>query len=262
MTMVMETLEKGIIRLKLDREAKRNALDGHIVTEWLARLDEITHQRDARVLLLTAAGKDFCAGADVSWMQKMATRSETLNRGDALQLATLFYRLYTLPIPVIAMVQGATRGGGMGIVCAADIVIASEEATFGFPEARVGLAPSVISPFAIAALGERRACYYFMTGETFSARTAESHGLVQKIVPADARESTGLEMAQKILQVSPNAVAETRKIVCQVSKLPVTEALMQVTADHLATVRKSHDATEGLKAFMEKRPPVWSERHT
>lgn len=262
MTLVMETPEKGIAQLRLDREAKRNALDGDLVAEWLTKLEEVIKQKDIQVLLITAAGKDFCAGADVSWMQKMATRGEVLNRGDALQLATLFYRLYTLPIPVIAMVQGATRGGGMGIVCTADMVIASEEATFGFPEARVGLAPSVISPFAVSALGERRARYYFMTGEIFSAQTAESMGLVQKVVPADSREKTGLEMAKKILQMSPNAVAETRKIFAKVSKLPISEELMQVTADHLAGVRKSQDATEGLKAFLEKRQPVWTERQT
>src|SRR5689334_19116592 len=134
MTIVVEAPVKGLVRLILSRPDKRNALDGHMVSDWLAALQDIARNSTHRVLMISAAGKDFCAGADIDWMRKMASASLEENRQDALQLATLFYRLYTLPIPVIVLVQGATLGGGMGVVSACDMVVASEDATFAFPE--------------------------------------------------------------------------------------------------------------------------------
>lgn len=259
MTIVVESPAKGLVQLTLNRPEKHNALDGPMVAECLAALEQIALDRTCRVLMIRAAGKDFCAGADIGWMRKMASASLEENQKDALQLATFLYRLHTLPIPVIALVHGATCGGGMGIVSASDMAVASEDATFAFPETRIGLCPSVVSPWVSAILGERQTRYYFLTGEIMTAKTAESLGLIQQVVSPASLSETGIRLADRLLQMSPHAIAESRKLLSKVSRVTPNEDLMHWTASHLARIRMSADAHEGLLAFTEKRNPVWSD---
>lgn len=256
MSVTVDLQELHIVRLMLERPEKHNALDGPMVHELIGAMDKIADMPGVRLLQIAAAGRHFCAGADIGWMQKMAASSERDNEADARELATLFKRIDTMPMPVMALVQGAVYGGGMGIVSASDIVIAADDAIFGFPETRIGLCPSVVSPWVTAILGNRLAQYYFLTGDTLTAADAVRLGLVHQVVPAAELVTAGNVTAKKILAASPSATAETRRLVRLLATLPA-EQFAEMTAKHLARMRRSADAREGLAARLEKRPPVW-----
>jgi methylglutaconyl-CoA hydratase len=165
--------------------------------------------------------------------------------------------LHLFPKPTIVLAHGATLGGGFGLLAAADIGIAAKSAVFGLPEVKIGLTPSMISPYVISAIGERMARYYFLTGERFSAEEAFRMGLIHQLVDDEALMSVGMMVAQSLLQNSPNALQEAKQLIRDVAKLTVSATLTQQTAKHLAGLRKTDEAQEGLRAFLEKRKPKW-----
>jgi methylglutaconyl-CoA hydratase len=245
-----------IATICLNRPEKRNAIHGPMVTELLQALKTFAAD-NSRVLILKGQGAHFCAGGDISWMQKMAASSEDENFDDAQLLADLLYQLYTFPKPTIALAHGASMGGGLGLLAAADMTIAAASATFCLPEVRVGITPSVISPYVIAGIGERAARYYFLTGEAFGAEKGQQLGLVQQVVTPEALQQTGIKMAQILLRNSPKAIYGAKQLIRYVAKKEITESLTQKTAEHLANLRVTPEAREGLQAFLEKREPVW-----
>ena len=176
--------ENGIARLTLDRPDKRNALHGPMIAALSKALQQLAAS-SARVLLIHGEGEHFCAGADIGWMQKVATLSADENYDDAEALADLLYQLHVFPKPTVVLAHGATLGGGLGLLTAADIAIAAPNAVFGLPEVKMGLVPSVISPYVIAAIGQRQAHYYFLTGEKFGAEKAADLGLIHQVTESD-----------------------------------------------------------------------------
>ncbi|MEO8400924.1 MAG: enoyl-CoA hydratase-related protein [Gammaproteobacteria bacterium] len=251
------TPSKGIACLTLNRPEKRNALSGDMINEWLQALQKIAADKTIRVLMLAGNGEHFCAGADIAWMQKMAAGSYQANVVDALQLATLLSTLNTFPKPTIALVQGAIMGGGLGVIACCDIVIAAENANFCFSEVKMGLTPSVISPYVVPIIGQRAARYYFLTAEKFTAKRAEELELVQRVVSLEKLSAEGFVLAEVLLKQSPNALSEAKKLIRHVAYTKLSDELIQFTSEHLATMRSSDDAREGLKAFLEKRAPIW-----
>ncbi len=256
MRIVKESLSEGVIQLTLNRPEKRNALDGESVQALLTALQDAENTPQLRCLVLTANGKDFCAGADLGWMQTMAAASAADNQADAALLACVFHTIYKFPCPVLVVVQGKCYGGGLGMVAAADIVIAADTAEFAFPEARMGLCPSVISPYVVPIIGARAARYYFLTADTFNAHTAQKLGLVQTCVAATELVTATRATINKLLALSPHALAENKKLLDKLSAS--VENFRDMTAVHLATMRISDDAREGLQAFLQKRTPHWS----
>jgi methylglutaconyl-CoA hydratase len=257
MTILVSILD-DIATVTLNRPEKRNAMDGLFVTELSDVLNKIANNESARVLIVNANGEHFCAGADIGWMQKLAQSSSEENHQDALQLAGLMQLIYRFPIPVIALVHGATLGGGLGLLAACDIAVAANNASFGFSEVKMGITPSVISPYILAAIGERATRYYFLTAERFGAEEAHRLGLVHRIVALDALTSTGLMIAQALLKNSSSALSEAKRLIQHVSRQEITDELIQFTAGHLSQIRKTTHAQEGLQAFLEKRLPKWS----
>ncbi|MDX1900627.1 MAG: enoyl-CoA hydratase-related protein [Gammaproteobacteria bacterium] len=249
----------GVTWLTLSRPDKRNALDGHTVVEWIDHLDALAKKNHLRLLVINGEGQDFCAGADLAWMQKMAQESDEVNQADAFLLASLFRKIDIMPCPVLTLVQGKVLGGGMGIVAASDMVIAADNTTFAFPEARMGLSPSVVSPYIIRLIGERAARYYFFTAESFSAERAFELGMVQQVVSDHALLKSAEVVIEKILKNSPHALRESKKLIQSVAKQTVSDELTHMTSTHLATMRLSPDAQEGINAFFAKRKPVWVE---
>ncbi|VVC77306.1 Hydroxycinnamoyl-CoA hydratase-lyase [Aquicella siphonis] len=246
----------GIGIITLNRPDKRNAMHGPMIVELLRALKKFAND-DSRLLLLHGEGEHFCAGGDIAWMQKIALGSDDENYDDAQSLADLLYHLYTFPKPSLVLAHGMTLGGGMGLLAAADIAVASRSASFGLPEVRIGLTPSMISPYVIAAIGERAAHYYFLTGERFGAEEAFRVGLIHQLSEADALMSTGMSLAQTLLMNSPQALRSAKQLIRRVSKQTISEDLAQKTAEHLAELRTTAEAQEGLHAFLEKRPPKW-----
>lgn len=255
---LLTTLTAGVTQLTLNRPAKRNALDGVTIRAFSQALQKLAVDVKTRIVMIIGNGEHFCAGGDLAWMQKMATCSQAENVADALELAQLLKTLYTFPKPTIALVQGAAMGGGVGVVASCDIVIAANNARFCFSEAKMGLTPSVISPYIISAIGERAARYYFLTAELFGAEQACQLGLIQKVVTPEYLSAEGLELVQILLKNSPLSLIESKKLISRVAREPISDQLSQLTAEHLAMMRASTDAKEGLSAFLEKRVAKWA----
>lgn len=246
---------QGIATITLNRPEKRNALNQPLIQEFLNTLKSLAQNEAVRVVILQGKGDNFCAGGDIQNMQEIANASQSDNIKDAELLAELLFQLYHMPKPTMGLARGASLGGGLGLLCACDIVLAEQTAIFGFPEVKIGIAPVVISPYVIAAMGESAAYYHFLTGERFDVKEAYRIGLVHQI--NDDLSNTSLMLAKCLLQNGPQAMRAAKKIIREVLNQPVTQELAKQTAHFLAELRKTDEAQEGLKAFLEKRKPTW-----
>ena len=255
---VVTTISKGIARIALNRPQKSNALNGVFVADIRQALKNLLSDSAARVVLIEGHGEHFCAGGDIHWMQEMAEKSYETNYQDAHAIAELMHELYAFPKPTIALAHGTTLGGGLGLLTACDIAFASTNAIFGFSEVKLGIAPSTISPYVIAAIGQRMARYYFLTGQRFDAVEAKRIGLVHEVVAVNELLNAGLAMANKLLANSSQAMAGIKALIQGVAGQHLSEDIAQFTAGNLASLRMSADGQEGLKAFIEKRTAKWS----
>jgi methylglutaconyl-CoA hydratase len=244
--------------LTLNRPEVRNAFNDEVIselTEWAAALDE--RRGELRAVVLAGAGKLFCAGADVTWMSKTIRYSEEENLRDATAMFEMFAALDELAVPLIGRIHGAALGGGAGLAAVCDVVVAEENAVFGFTETKLGIIPAVISPFAIAKIGRSAARELFLTGSRFSAARAKEIGLVHAVVPFDSLDRTVGEYVRAVLTSGPEAVAAVKTLIPAVWGRSVHEA-MPITARAIATRRVSAEGQEGLRAFLERRAPGWS----
>jgi methylglutaconyl-CoA hydratase len=248
--------DDGVAWVTLTRPEVHNAFDDTLIAELSAVLGGFASDERVRAVVLGAQGRSFSAGADLNWMQRMAGYSERENLDDARALATLMRRLYELPKPTLALVQGPTYGGGVGLVACCDIAIAAETAHFCFSEVRLGLIPAVIGPYVIAAMGERAARRYFLTAETFSAREAMRFGLVHDVVPDEALRDIGRRVIKALLRGGPNAQLAAKDLILTISGRPLDD-LAEETAKRIARLRVSEEGREGIAAFLEKRKPGW-----
>jgi methylglutaconyl-CoA hydratase len=210
-----------------------------------------------RVVLLGGRGSAFCAGADLGRMAKAGRATAANNRAQALRSAKFFHELYVFPKPTIARIHGPAFAGGMGLVCACDVVVASEDAVFCLPETRIGLVPAMISPYVTRAMGANAARRYLLSGERFSAREARAMGMVHELVAAQELDAVVERVAQAFVACAPNALAEAKKLLRHVIGAPITPQLMSHTAGVIARARASDEAKEGIAAFREKRKAAW-----
>ena len=223
------------------------------------RADAASDGGNLRGLFFRANGKSFCAGADLEYMKRAATYSYEQNLADAERVSELFHGLSTLPLPVVALVQGGAFGGGIGIISCCDVAIAVENTAFALSEVKLGLLPATISPFVVARIGQSAARRYFLTAETFNAVEAQRIGLVHEIVSdRDGLDEWEARLRKALRGSSPTAVAASKALVEAVAYEDVTEALRHDTAVRLCEQRANSEATEGLAAFLEKRKPVYS----
>ncbi len=211
-----------------------------------------------RVVVLEAEGRTFCAGSDVNWMKRAAALGREDNQRDAMQLAVMIDSIDRCPKPVIAVVQGADLGGGVGLVAAADMVVAAEDASFALTEIRLGLEPSVIGPVTIRAMGERACRRYFLTGERFDAREACRLGLVNTVVHPEKLAEARDHWVEACLKGAPGAIAAAKELIRVVADTEAGPDLMRLTAHRLAERRASDEGNEGVMAFLEKRKPGWT----
>jgi methylglutaconyl-CoA hydratase len=249
--------EKGIAVITFNRAEKRNAMNGEMIKEIAAVLTTLENDEQVNVVIINGSGEHFCAGADINWMKTTGTLSLEDNQRDAQNLANLLYQLYEFPKPTIALAHGAVLGGGLGIIAVCDIALAAKNASFGFPEAKIGIAPSTISPYVMAAIGERAAHYYFLTGIRFDAAEGYRIGLIHQVIDDTGLYQAGHALAQILLQNGPQALISIKQLIHRVAGEKITPALGQFTSSHLAHLRTSPEAQEGLKAFLEKRAPQW-----
>jgi methylglutaconyl-CoA hydratase len=249
-------LDGPVARVWLNRPEVRNAFDGRMVTELRRTLFDLGGLDAVRVIVLAGRGASFCAGADLQWMKSTAAFTREENLREAQSLADLFFTVYNSPKPVVARVHGAALGGGSGLVAAADIAVAALGTQFGFTEVRLGILPSVISPYVIAKIGESAARELFLTGERFEAQKAHEIGLVRYSVPEDDLDRTVEQRVQELLLAGPRAVAEAKALIREVAWKRV-EDVQRYTVERIADIRASAEGQEGMRAFLEKRRPSW-----
>jgi len=253
-------IQPGIAAVRMNRPDVHNAFDDMLIAALTAELRRVDQLPEVRVVVLAASGKSFSAGADLGWMKRMASYSQKENLRDGMALAGLMRTLDGMKKPTIARVQGAAFGGGVGLVACCDIAIASTEAIFSLSEVRLGLIPSVISPYVIAAIGEREARRYFLTAERFDAMEARRIGLVHEVVESAALDAAVTNMTAHLLKGGPQALAAAKKLIVDVSRRPMDDALSAETARRIAAIRVEAEGQEGLAAFFEKRPPAWAKK--
>ncbi|MES2918424.1 MAG: enoyl-CoA hydratase-related protein [Pseudomonadota bacterium] len=251
---------RGVATLILNRPEVHNAFDDAVIGDLNDALAMYARHPDVRLLVLRAEGKSFSAGADLGWMKRMASSSREDNLADALELERLMRGLYEFPRPSIAVVQGAAYGGAVGLVSCCDLAIASEQASFALSEVKLGLAPAVISPFVIAAIGARQASRYFLTAERFSAATARELGLVHEVVTPEALEAAQAKMIDTLLANGPVALMAAKALLRKAAAASSPE-LAAYTTELIASLRTSQEGQEGLGAFFEKRQPAWQKKN-
>jgi len=246
-----------VVHVTLNRPEVRNAFNEVLIAELTAWAASVKADGPARVAVLSGAGKAFCAGADLTWMSKMVAYTRDENVRDAGAMAGMFEALDRLPIPLIGRVHGAALGGGVGLAAVCDIVVAADDAFFGFTEVKLGIIPAVISPYALAKIGRSAARELFLTGARFSAARAKEIGLVHRVVPDADLDVTIGSYVSEILTAGPEAIAAAKALIPQVWP-PGIEAATAPPARAIAARRVSSEGQEGLTAFLEKRKPSWT----
>jgi methylglutaconyl-CoA hydratase len=244
-----------VVRVTLNRPEVRNAFNEHVIAE-LTEWAQSVPGSGARVAVLAGEGKAFCAGADLTWMSKMVAYSGEENERDAMAMSAMFQALDTLPIPLVGRVHGAALGGGTGLAAVCDIVVATDDAVFGFTEAKLGILPAVISPFAIRKIGIAAARELFLTAARFSASRAQQLGLVHAVTSSAELDPAIDAYVRELLTSAPEAIAGAKKMISAVSGRPPAE-VAELTAQTIAKHRVSEEGQGGMRAFLEKRPAPW-----
>ncbi len=246
----------ALATITLNRPDKRNAISTQMIDDLLAALDDCDRNSAVRVVILTGAGKAFCAGMDLEGLRSLATQSHQQNLDDSRRMARLFRRLYDFPKPLIAAVNGAAIAGGTGIATVCDFTLAVPDAKFGYTEVRIGFIPALVSVFLRRQIGEKRARDLLLTGRLFDAAEAQQLGLVSEIVPPEKLLPRARELAATLLANSPTSLTRTKALLADSTRADLDREI-ELAIQANAAIRSTPDFREGLAAFLEKRPPHW-----
>jgi len=235
-----------VLRVTLARPESRNAFDAALIAELSEAFVDVG---TARAVVLSGDGPSFCAGADVAWMRASADLDRETNVADANALRRMLEAIDGCPAPVVAVVHGHALGGGVGLVAVADIVLSDPGTVFAFSEVKLGIVPAVISPFALRKIGQSAGRRYFVTGERFDAETALRIGLVHEVT--SDRDAALARVLAELRTAGPRAARHAKRLVLDRPDGPETARL-------IAERRTSDEGQEGLRAFLERRPPAWA----
>ncbi|KQY45749.1 crotonase/enoyl-CoA hydratase family protein [Rhizobium sp. Root483D2] len=247
---------RGVAALTLARPDKHNALSGTMIGELTTVARLLGADTAVRAVVLAADGVSFCAGGDLGWMKAQIEADRAGRMAEARRLALMFKALNDLPKPVIARVQGNSFGGGVGLLCIADVAVAAETTKFGLTETRLGLIPATISPYVVARIGEGQARPLFMSGRILDAQAAQAAGLLTRVVSLDDLDAAVEAEISPYLQVAPGAVGQSKALARSLG-MPITDEVIAATIVRLADVWETDEAREGISAFLEKRTPSW-----
>lgn len=245
-----------VATITFNRPDKRNALSFELLDEFVEALDEV-ERGPAQVLIITGAGKAFCAGLDLEGLKALLGKTHDQNVQDSARMAQIFRRLYDFPKPTIAAVNGAAIAGGTGIATMCDFTLAVPEAKFGYTEVRIGFVPAIVSSILVWQVGHKIARDLLMTGRLFDAAEACRFGLVNEVVPPERLKDRARELAALLLENSPSSVRLTKKLINSFLARALDEQIAQAVEDN-ARIRTTADFREGITAFLEKRKPRWS----
>jgi methylglutaconyl-CoA hydratase len=236
-----------VVRITLAKPERLNAFDAALITDLRYAFEDV--EADVRVVVLAGDGPSFCAGADVEWQRSSINLGSEDNFEDALRLHRMLGAVDSCPAPVVTRVQGFALGGGSGLVACTDVAVAASDATFGFPEVRLGIVPAVISPFVLAKIGATAARRFFVSGERFDATTAQRIGLVHEV--ADDLDAAVEHIVGEILKSGPHAARAAKKLARE------APANGEQVARLAAELRTGDEGQDGLRAFLEHRKPYW-----
>lgn len=257
-TLDLERRPDGVAVLTMNRPAVFNAFDETLIAELDAAFELLGGDDSVRAIVLAGAGKHFSAGADLQWMQRAAAAAQEDNLADARRFAAMLARIAECPKPTLARVQGAALGGGVGLVAACDMALASDLASFSVSEAKMGILPAVIGPHLVNAVGLREARRLALTASRIGADEALRLGLVQRAVPAEQLDAAVEALVTDLLACGPQAQAEIKQLYARLAPGPVTAEVRELTAQTIARVRTTPEAREGFSAFLGKRKPNWT----
>jgi len=255
-TLLVE-IKHGVGIVWMNRPEQHNALNGAMIAELTAAMAALNHDPRVRVVVLAGAGESFCTGIEMRWLKRMAGCDIEENRAAALDSATVLHSISTMKKPTVARVHGPVSADGVGLVAACDIAVAAYGAEFCFSEVRLGLIPATIAPYVVRAMGERMACRYFLSAESFTAAEAYRTGLVSDIAPLDELDARINEHLGRLIQGGPEAQTLTKEWIRAVAGTPITAALVEKSATRLAAVRTSKEGREGIHSILENRSPAW-----
>ncbi|MDO8252548.1 MAG: enoyl-CoA hydratase-related protein [Rhodoferax sp.] len=256
-TLTVSRRAAGVVQVTMSRPAVFNAFDEAMIVELDTAFAQLAEDTSVRVIVLAGDGKHFSAGADLQWMQRASTASREWNLEDARRFASMLARIESCPKPTVARVQGAALGGGVGLVCACDIAIATEQASFSVSEAKFGILPAVIGPYVVNAVGKRQARRLALATTRITAAEALAIGLVQQVVTADALDAAVDATVTELLAGGPNAQSEIKRLFAQLEVGPITAEVRELTAQTISRVRGTEEAREGFAAFLDKRLANW-----
>ncbi len=258
-TILIECDARGVATLTLNRPEKHNALNAQMIAELTRAASELAEDTSVRAVILTSAGKSFCAGGDLAWMREQQTVSRAGRIAEATKLALMLKALNELPKPLIGRVQGQAFGGGMGMMSVCDVTIAAIGPRFGFTEARLGLIPATISPYVVARMGLAHAREVFASARLFDAHEAVRLGLATRAVAPDDLDTAVEAEIAPYLTAAPGAVAASKALLFRLAR-PIDTATIEMTAAALADQWETGEAAEGIAAFFEKRRAPWARR--
>lgn len=257
MSLEIATDARGIARLTLARPDRHNALSPDLIDALAAAAARLDGDPAVRAVVLTGAGRSFCAGGDLGWMRAQVDADRAGRMAEARRLAGMLDALNTLGKPLIGRVQGPAYGGGVGLMAVCDVVVAAAGARFGLTETRLGLIPATISPYVLARMGEGRARAVFMSARLFDAAEAVALGLVNRVVAeADLDAAVEAEVAP-YLAAAPGAVAAAKRLARALGP-PIDAAVIEESVSRLADTWETEEARAGIEAFFARRPPPWA----
>ncbi len=247
--------EDRVALITLNRPEKRNAVSFELLSDLMSALAEVEKSR-AQVLIITGAGKAFCAGLDLEELKGLLGKTHEENLKDSARMAQIFRRIYEFPLPTIAAVNGAAIAGGTGIATMCDFTLAVPEAKFGYTEVKIGFIPALVSSILVWQVGHKIARDLLMTGRLFDAAEAHRYGLVNEVVEPDRLMARARELAVQLMELSPSSVRLTKKLINGFLTKALDEQIAQAVEDN-ARIRTTEDFREGVTAFLEKRKPRW-----
>lgn len=246
-----------IARITLNRPDKRNAINPQMMCDLQTAFDTI-EKSHSRLVILTGAGKCFCAGMDLDMLATIAKQSAAENQEDSRRIAKLLRRIWSFPRPLIAAVNGAAYAGGCGIATLCDFTLAVPDACFGYTEVRIGFLPAIVSVFLTRQIGDKRARDLLLTGRKVSAKEAQQLGLVSEIVEPDKLVARANELADYLVEVSPGSLSRAKRLLVTAEQAGVDADLERAVLEN-ARIRCTPDFQEGIASFLEKRKPVWKD---
>ena len=255
----IQSTPDGAVFITINRPTKRNAFDAATIAALHEAFETLHGADHVRVVFVRGAGGTFSAGADLGWMGDAVGWTEADNRDDAMGLARMLKSLHDIPALTVAIVEGAAMGGGAGIVAACDMAVAVKGTRFAFSEVKLGLIPATIAPYVVEAVGARRARQLFLTANIFDADYAAHAGLIDMVLPEGSVDEFISMLTDSLTANAPGAMGDAKRLVHHVAGQRIDGGLMEDTAKRIARARVSAEGQEGVRAFLEKRSPVWSE---